>query len=187
MQRAEQMTFTGGWLRRLITNFHKMARLVCQDATHKCEGITMLATFCRSQAKQVKGMKCSRWHFMQSKPIKCDARGEVSAIRVAGVFWGDELTDLKNAWLRREWCAWVTVQQMCRDVTCVHLTCFRDDESPTGWSKKILVLHPLPHICKSSLPFHLSLLLSIFLFPSFFFPISIQSPSQFFLWLAPFP
>lgn len=33
---AEQMTFTRGWPRRLITNFHKVARLVCQaDTTHK--------------------------------------------------------------------------------------------------------------------------------------------------------
>lgn len=36
MQRAEQMTFTRVWPRWLITNFHKVARLVCQaDTAHK--------------------------------------------------------------------------------------------------------------------------------------------------------
>lgn len=122
--RAERMTFTRSWLRRLITNFHEMARLVCQDTTHKCEEIT-LTTFRRAQTKQVKGMEWSRWCVMQSKLItKCYAREEVSAIQVPGAVWGDELTDLKNVWLRREWCAWVTVQQMCHGVTCVPLTCF---------------------------------------------------------------
>lgn len=36
IQRAEQMTFTRGQLRRLITHFHKVVELVCQTgAAHK--------------------------------------------------------------------------------------------------------------------------------------------------------
>lgn len=183
MQWAEQMTFTRVWLRWLITNFHKVARLVWRaDTAHKiCGGITTLATFRTSQTIQVKGMKCSGWHFMQSKPItKCYAEGRSECNSGSRCFLGRWAHWFKKcmAAVKRERCAWVTVQQMCHVVLLVFMwPAFCNDASPKGegGAKGILLLQPLPPVCKSSSFLHLPVFLVLphLPLPSPWFPCSL--------------
>lgn len=86
--------------------------------------------------------------------------------------------------VKRERCAWVTVQQMCHVVLLVFIwPAFCNDASPRGWSKEILRLQPRPPICKSSSFLHL---------PGFSIPPlpSLHSHTAYLsitlLWLAPF-
>lgn len=117
-----------------------------------------LATFCQSRIKQVKkGTRCSGVTFnavRTNKKERC-AGGGAGAIRVPGAFWVRWAHWLKKcmAAARREQCAWVTAQQMCRVVWLVFIwpAFFADNESPAGWSKNVLVLQALPHVCESPL------------------------------------
>lgn len=87
------MTFTRGQLKRLITHFHKVAELVCQNnTTYKHWNNNDCNLLEKSHTMGDSGMECFGWHFMRSSS-KCSVRGEVKEVQVCGTFWGDELTD----------------------------------------------------------------------------------------------
>lgn len=140
IQRAEQMTFTRGQLRRLITHFHKVVELVCQTgAAHKHWNNNDSNLLEKSHTMGVLGMKCFGWHFMRSSS-KCYVRGEVKAVQVPGTFLG-EMSSLTKKCMAVEMvvrCAWVTVQQMCRVAFFLFLwPAFCNDTFPSRCSNNI--------------------------------------------------
>ena len=95
IQRAEQMTFTGGQPRCLITHFHKVAELVCQTgARYKQRRNNNTSNLSEESNKTERGAGVLRGDISCSQnPItKCSVRG-AGALRVLGAFFeGDELT-----------------------------------------------------------------------------------------------
>lgn len=129
---AEQMTFTRGWPRCLITHFHKVAELTCQaDTTHKQWRNNNTGNF---GEKSNKTGKCSGATFDALRaPITELSRSSVGS-------WYFFLGEMSSATKKcmAECCAWVTEQQMCclswcsADLISFFFFFFFQDESPTG-------------------------------------------------------